>query len=397
MDQQQEEEINLLDIWRVLVRRKKLICMIVGTSFLLSIVVALLLPKIYSATVSILPPQQDSMSPLLGAGLSQIPMGGMGGLASSLLDLKTPADLWVGILKSTTVMDAIIDRFKLQALYDKKTRDETRLKLKDNYKTLKGKEGIISLTVLDRDPHRAAQMANAFIEELDKINKKQVMSSGKRTRVFVEKRLNETKEGLSKAEEAVKQFLEKNKAIKLDDQSKAIISAIGDLKGVLMAKQVELQTLLSFATPTHPQAQLLRAEVKGLEEMMRELEEGDQGQGGSKNIFIPTDKMPDLGLQYVRLLRTTKVQETLYTVLTQQYEMARIQEVKDSTTVQVLDTAKAPEKKTKPKRALIVLLSTFTALFIAVFIVFIQESLEKNKSHHLISVQNPVSRSVEPL
>ena len=397
MDQQQEEEINLLDIWRVLVRRKKLICMIVGTSFLLSIVVALLLPKIYSATVSILPPQQDSMSPLLGAGLSQIPMGGMGGLASSLLDLKTPADLWVGILKSTTVMDAIIDRFKLQALYDKKTRDETRLKLKDNYKILKGKEGIISLTVLDRDPHRAAQMANAFIEELDKINKKQVMSSGKRTRVFVEKRLNETKEGLSKAEEAVKQFLEKNKAIKLDDQSKAIISAIGDLKGVLMAKQVELQTLLSFATPTHPQAQLLRAEVKGLEQQMRELEEGDQGQGESKNIFIPTDKMPDLGLQYVRLLRTTKVQETLYTVLTQQYEMARIQEVKDSTTVQVLDTAKAPEKKTKPKRALIVLLSTFTALFIAVFIVFIQESLEKNKSHHLISVQNPVSRSVEPL
>jgi len=379
----QEEEINLLDLWRVLVRRRKLIVAIVGTAFVLSIVVALLLPKVYSSTVSILPPQQDSMSSAMGLGaLSQMP-GGMGAL-SGLLDIKTPADLWVGILKSNTVMDAMIDRFDLKTLYDKKTLDETRLNLKENYKILKAKEGIIALTVLDKDPKRSAQMANAFIEELDKLNTERGMSSGKRTRVFVERRLQETKEELSKSEEAVKLFLEKNKAIKLDDQSKAIISAIGDVKGVLMAKQVELQTFLSFATPTHPQAQLLRVEVEGLEQKMRELEEGESGKRGSKNIFIPTDKMPSLGLQYVRLLRTNKVQETLYAFLTQQYETARIQEAKDSSTVQVLDIAKAPERKTKPKRALIVLLSTFTALFLSIFIVFIIESLEKNKSRHLV-------------
>jgi uncharacterized protein involved in exopolysaccharide biosynthesis len=381
--EQEEEEINLLDLWRVLVRRKKLIGIIVGTAFVLSIIVSLLLPKVYSSTVSILPPQQDSMSSAMGLGaLSQMP-GGMGGLAS-LLDLKTPADLWVGILKSSTIADAIIDQFGLQGLYKKKTRDETRLALKNNFKILKGKEGIISITILDRDPKRAADMANAFVKGLDIINQKNGMSSGRRTRIFVEKRLEETKEGLLKSEEAVKRFLEKNKAIKLDDQSKAIIAAIGDVKGVLMAKEVELQTLLSFAMPTHPEAQILRAEVEGLQQKMRELEEGEPNKKGSKNIFIPTDRMPDLGLQYVRLLRTTKIQETLHTFLTQQYEMARIQEAKDSSTVQVLDIAKAPEKKTKPKRALVVLLSTFTALFLSIFIVFIMESLEKNKSQNVV-------------
>jgi uncharacterized protein involved in exopolysaccharide biosynthesis len=381
MDQtNQEDEINLFDYWQILVKRKRLIFRIVASAFVIAIVVSLLLPKIYAATTSILPPQKDGMGALMGASLGQLPMDGMG-LAGSLLGMQTPADLWVGILKSNSVMDAIIDRFGLKALYEKKTREETREVLKNNIKILKGKEGIISVTVEDKDPKRAAAMANAFVTELDKINKKNGMSSGRRTRMFVEKRLAEAKVELSRAEEVVKGFLEKNKAVKLDAQSEAIIGAIGEVKGALMAKEVELQTLLSFATPNHPQAEILHAEVDGLKERMRELSEGSGtvDNPASDDIFIPTAKMPNLGLQYVRLLRKVKIQETLHTLLTQQYEMARIQEAKDSPTVQILDIGKIPEKKVKPKRGLIVILSTFTAIFFSVFTAFFMESLEKSK------------------
>ena len=381
----QEEEINLLDYWQVLVKRRRLIYWIVGIAIIFSIVISLLLPKIYAATASTLPPQQDSMGSFFGSGLEGLPAGSLG-MMSGLLGMKTPADLWVGLLKSNSVTDAIIDRFRLKELYKKKTQEKTRTNLKENIKILKQKEGIISITVEDKDPQRAADMANAFIEELDKINKKHGMSSGRRTRIFVEKRLAEARTDLAEAEEAVKSFLEKNKAVKLDVQSKETLEAIGDIKGALMAKEVELQTYLSFATPDHPEVKILRAEVEGLNDKIRELSEGGEKGDNSKvnDIFIPAKKMPRLGLQYVRLLRKSKIQETLHTLLTQQYEMARIQEAKDSPTVQVLDIAKVPEEKTKPKRGLIVLLTSFTALFLSIFIAFFMEFLEKNRSLNVL-------------
>ncbi len=375
----QEEEINLLDYWRILVRRKKLIALIVGIACVTSIVVSLALPKIYSATTSILPPQPDMLG--LALGSPQPGSSAMGGLAGGLLGLKTPADLWVGILKSATVTDAIIDRFKLKGVFETKTLEATRKALKDRVKILKTKEEIISIAVEDRDPTRAAQMANVFVEELDKVNKKQVMTSGGRMRAFVEKRLQEAKQDLEKAEEAVKSFQEYNKAVKLDDQSKAIIGAVGALRGELMAKEVALQTMLSYATPNHPQVGILQTEVEELKQGLRELAEGKKKQNNPapKDIFIPTDKMPGLGLKYVRLLREAKIQETLHTLLTQQFEMARIQEAKDSPTVTVLDVAKVPETKVKPKRGIIVILSTVTSGFFSIFLAFFMEFLEKNK------------------
>src|SRR5579884_2473328 len=352
--------INLLDCWRILVKRRKLIGLIVGGTFILSVIISLFLPKIYASTTSILPPQQEGSVGMAGMAASQL-AGGLGGLAGGFLGLKSPADLWVGILKSQTVRDAIIKRFGLMKVLKAKTIED-----------------IISITVEDKDPQMAALIANAFVEELDRVNKSAVMSAGGRMRAFVEKRLAEGKVELEKLEDAVKAFQEKNGAVKLDDQSKAIIDAIGRVKGQLMAKEVELQTFLSYATPNNPQAEILKAQVEELRGSLRELEEGKRGNGPeTKGIFIPTSKMPDLALQFARLLRDAKVQETLYSLLTQQYEIARIQEAKDSPTVQVLDMAKVPEKKVKPKRLLIITLSTFTATLFAIFLAFLAESLKK--------------------
>ncbi|MDO8426872.1 MAG: GNVR domain-containing protein, partial [Deltaproteobacteria bacterium] len=260
----------------------------------------------------------------------------------------------------------------------KDTLDETRKKLDKRVSVEETKEEIVTVTVEDEDPHTAAEMANALIEELDKINKGAVMTSGQRMRAFVEKRLIESKEDLSRIERDLKSFQERNKAVKLDDQSKAIIEAIGSVKGQLMAKEVELDILLSYAAPTNPQVQLLKAEVEGLQNKLDELEGGKKGNpGGSSNIFIPTDRIPDLSFQYVRLFRDAKVQETLFELLTQQYEMARIQEAKDSPTVQVLDYATPPDKKSRPKRALIAAFSTISGFFFSLFMAFFVEYLNR--------------------
>ncbi len=369
------DEINLLDAWRVLVKRKKLIAFIVGVAAIVSLMISLLLPKIYAATTSILPPQQDTLG--MSMGMQQAGASGLSGMASGLLGMKTPTDLWVGILKSNAIRDAIIARFHLKTVFNVKTIEDARSGLNGMVKVVKAKEEILSITVEDESPERAAQIANAFVEELDKVNRANVMTSGKRTRLFLEKRLRESKEEVIKTEEAMKFFQEDSKAVKLDEQSKAIFGAVGKVRGELMAKEVELQTMLSFATPTHPQVQLLQAEVTGLKGQMREMTEGKKS---PSDIFIPTAKMPDLGLQYARLFRDAKVQETLYGLLTQQYEMARIQEAKDSPTVQVLDIAKAPEKKIRPKKSLIILLSTLTAGFLSIFLAFFLEFLEKQKN-----------------
>jgi len=373
-----DNEINLLNYWQVLVKRKRLIGFIVGGAFLTSIIISFLLPKIYVSTASILPPQQESS---IGGGMSASQLaGGLGGLAGGFLGIKSPADLWVGILKSQTVRDAIINRFDLMKAFNSKSIEDARRDINEMVKVTKSKEDIISITVEDKDPQRAALIANAFVEELDKVNKSVVMSAGGRMRSFVEKRLAEGKVELEKIEDAVKAFQEKNGAVKLDDQSKAIIEAIGRIKGQLMAKEVELQTFLSYATPNNPQAEILKAQVEELRESLRELEEGKKGDHPqSKGIFIPTAKMPDLVLQYARLLRDMKVQETLYGLLTQQYEIARIQEAKDSPTVQVLDVAQVPEKNVKPKRMLIITLFTFTTTFFAIFLAFLVESLKKSQ------------------
>jgi len=198
-------------------------------------------------------------------------------------------------------------------------------------------------------------------------------------RVFIEKRLNEAKIELTKAEEAIKAFQEGNRAVKLDDQSRAILEAIGTVKGQLMAKEVELQAMLSYATPNNPQAEILKTQVEELTEKLRELGEGKKklGNPSSQDIFIPTAKIPDLALRYARLLREAKVQQTLYELLTQQYEMARIQEAKDTPTVQVLDEAKVPELKSKPSKRQIVMLSAITAGFFAIFLAFFLEYVEK--------------------
>lgn len=373
------DEINLLEYWGVLVKRKKLIGCIVGGCFAASVILAFILPKKYVSTTSIMPPQQDSS--LASSMMGSLP-GGLGSLAGGFLGMKSPADLWVGILNSQSVRDVIIARFNLKERFEKESIEDTRKKLDKMVEIAKSDSEIISISIEDTDPLTASQMANAFVEELDKVNQTVVVTGGKRSRIFLEKRLVIAKADLAEAEDRLRAFQEKNKAIKLDDQAKVIIESIGVVKGQLIAKEVEYETLLSYASRTNPQAELLKTQVDELKGKLVELEDGSKAGAGNpvhEDIFIPTSRLPDISLQFARLFRDVKVQQTLFELLTQQYELSRLQEAKDSPVVQVLDAAKVPEEESKPKKPLIVLAATFTSVFLGVMLAFFKEYVEKIK------------------
>lgn len=363
-DRNNEEYIDLLAYWRLFARRKKVIIAVTSAAFVLSVALSFILPKVYAAKASILPPQQDSSI------TSVLQSSSLGSLAGGLLGSKSQSDLWVGILNSQTVMDAVIERFNLRKLYSTKTIEDTRKKLSKNVVIEKSQEEIISVTVEDKDPKRAADMANAFVDELDKVNGGSVTTSGQRMRVFVEKRLKDANADLAAIEDKVRAFQEKYGAVKIDDQSKVVMEAMGEIKGQIMAKEVQLQTLLSYAAQSNPQVQVLKTELLEFRARLRELENGTASNG----IFLPTSKIPEISVKYVRLLRDAKVQETLFELLTQQYELARMQEASDSSTVQFLDYAKPPEKKSKPKRSLIVLAGVFLGFFGSAGYVFFKDN-----------------------
>ena len=370
-----ESGISLTDYLRVLAKRRRLVAYIAGAAFAISCAAAFIVPREYEATASILPPQQDSISGLASKAESA-------GVPASLLSgmLSFSNDVWAGMLKSQSVSDPIIARFNLRKVYGRKKIEDVRKRLWKKVDIAKDrKENILTIAVLDKDPARAAGMANAFVEELDKVNKNVTMTSGMRTRMFVEERLKETRSDLERTEDAIEAFQRRNRAVALDNQTKVIIESIGEVKGRLMAKQVELQTLLSYAAPTNPRVQLLRSEEGELNQRLRELESRGGGRYGardSQDIFVPTGMMPALAKEYMRLMRAKTVQETLYKLLMQQYELAGIQEVKDSPTLQVLDYAKAPEKAARPRKLLIVVSSTFLGMVVAVLTALLLEYRE---------------------
>lgn len=363
------DEIKFLDLLLVLVNHKKMILVTCVVTFVLACGAMLLMPNIYTATAKILPPQEDKGG--LGAML-----GGMGDLAS-LAGVSVgggSGDLYVSMLQSRTVADAIIDRFDLKTRFEWETRSGAynALAAKLNV-ALEMKDGIIEVSVDDKDPHLAADMANAFVEELQKLNVAINLNSAGRQRKFLEDRLTMVKKDLIKAEEGLKGFQETNKAFRIADQAKAIIEAISKLKGALAGKEVELGVLLSYQTEQHPQVKGLKEGIAQIKDQLRKLERSPPGKKVSGDTFIATSAVPELGVQYGRLLREFKVQETLFELLTKQYEVAKIDEAKNTSTIQVLDPAFVPDRKSKPKRSFVVLLLTVVAAFMAVFFAFIRE------------------------
>jgi tyrosine-protein kinase Etk/Wzc len=359
----------------VVAKRKFFILKFVGTALFLSTIIALLLPKTYTANAKILPPQQSqSMGAMAATALSQL--GPLAALAGQGLGVRNPNDVYVGMLRSDTVAYALIDRFSLMKVYGKSLRIDARRRLADRTDIGAGKDGVISISVDDRSPQRAADLANGYVEELEKLTKTLNITEAGKRRLFFEREVKMANDSLADAEIALKQIQEKTGLILLDSQSKAIIESITSLRAGISAQEVRVQAMRSFATGENPDLVLAEQELATMRVQLDRLE---RGQGKRSVADVPIANVPTAGLEYIRKLRDVKYHEALFGLLAKQYEAAKIDEAKDSLIVQQLDKALPPERKSGPLRAMIIISITILALIVAISIALLSESLERAK------------------
>ena len=280
------------------------------------------------------------------------------------------------MLKSRPVLDAIVDRFRLMRLHKTKYREDARRSLLGQLTASDDKKsGIITIAVEDKDPKRAAEMANAFVDELKNLNKRLAVTEAGQRRLFYEEQLKDVKESLLQSEESLKGFQEKTGAIKMDDQARAVIQGLAQVRAQIAAKEVQLRVMKTYATVNNPDAQRLEEEVRGLKEQMGRLE----AKGGhNPDALMPTSRMPQVGTDYLRKLRELKFNEALYEILLKQFEVAKLDEARDATVIQVIEQAVPPEKKFKPKRTQMVLIAFVVGLFISIFGAFFLEFIERS-------------------
>ena len=367
-DMETEEEINLLELLRVVVRNLPLIVKITTAAVVLSVLYSLTLKNVYTAKATLLPPQKES-----GGGASALLASMGGGLAGLAGGLGGSADLYLGLLKSRTVTDAVIKRLDLANEFKSKNADSTRAALQGLVKFQAGKDGIITITVDYGDPVKAALLANTFIDELQKKSQQLNLTKASTERSFLEKRLVVVKLDLKAAEDEMKSFQEKNKTIKADSQAAAAIEGIARLQAEVVSKEVQLAAMRNSMTDESAEVRTLLAGVTKLKSQLHAM----SGSGGGGGVIPSVGNAPSIGVEYIRRLRELKTQEALFEQLTKQFEMAKISEARDSSSLQVLDEAVAPLRKSKPKRSLIVILSAVTAFFCSIFLVFIKEYLAK--------------------
>jgi len=368
-----EKEVNLWDYLMVLAKWRRMI----GLNFigvcLLVVLISLFLPKWYTATTSILPPQGEGGGLSLPSGLATL-ASLSGGL--SLPGTATPSDVFAAILKSRSVVEGVIRVNGLMKVYKAKDLQEAMRTLHNHSNVDVSPEGIIRIEVTEKDPSLAARVANSLVEALDEVNREKSTSRAKSARIFIEKRLDSTKAELKRAEERLRRFQEVHKAISLSDQTKAAIEKAADLRAEKAVLEIKLGVLRQSMDGTHPQVQRLRTQIKEYDKQLRKMEFG----GGEDDFLLPFSQVPSFALELARLARDLKVEEEVFEFLTQQYEQAKIQEKRDTPTVQVLDEAIPPTQKSKPKRTVLVGLAGLLSLFVGVFLAFGLEYMERVSS-----------------
>jgi len=375
----EKEKISLYSYLSILVGYRRFILLnFLGVCVAVAIL-SLFLPSWYSANTTILPPQREK----LGLGLVSSLAGGISefGTSMSLPLMVSPSDVIGAILKSRTVALAVIEKEDLMKIYHTKTKEDALRELFSHTQVKVTSEGLISLSFEDKDRVKAAEVANRFVEELDRVNRETDISQAKNARIFIEERLVQTKEDLTKAEEDLKKFQEENKAVSLDAQMKASIEGAADLKAQLVAAEIELNLLSKTMSPSHPQIQGLNSKINELKRQLDIWELGNPKEESEKKkiLDVPFAQVPALSLELARLVREVRIQSSVFELLTNQYEQYKIQETRDTPTIQVLDKAFPPERRSKPKRTFLVGLAGVLSLVTSVIFAFGSEYFKKSK------------------
>ena len=367
---------DFLEILLVLAREKKLILQVTMGATILAAIMVFIIPKSYTATATILPPQQNQS--VLSAMMGQL--AGTQSLDLRDLGLKNPSDVFVAMLKSRTVEDALVNRFDLRKVYGVKSYQDARKKLEKRSEIDPEKEGLISIEVTDRDPRRAADIANAWVEELRALNQNLALTEAAQRRAFFEQKLVAERNALSQAELALQQIEQQTGIIQPDAQTRALIGEVAEVRAQIAAKEVQLQSMGSYATPNNPDVKRVETELAKLRAQFASLSRTQATAAPSEgNLQVPTGRVAGAGLEYLQAARELKYHESLYDFLSRQLEAARIDEAKSAVVVQVVDKAVEPEKKSSPRRLLIIAVTALLSFLVVALGTLVREGLQRRR------------------
>ncbi len=358
---------------RLLWDARRTLVKVMAAGMVAGTLIALLVPNHYESSTQLMPSDTQSSSPLaMFATMGSRTGGAMGALPADLLGMKNTGDLFIGILHSRTAEDRLVQRFNLRKVYGERLNIDARKKLAE-YTAISSdrKSGIITITVTDKDPKRATGIAQAYVEELNHLVVDLSTSAAHRERVFLEQRLKAVKLELDQASRDFSQFASKNTAIDIKEQGKAMMDAAALLMGQLIAAESELKGLEQIYTPNNVRVRSVHARIAELRKQLEKLggkgvSEANVPVGAGESLYPSIRKLPLLGVEYGDLYRRTRIQETVFETLTQEYELAKVQEAKEIPSVKVLDVASLPERKSFPPRLVIILLCTSMSLLGAV-------------------------------
>jgi tyrosine-protein kinase Etk/Wzc len=346
-----EDELTFLDFLIIVSQRKKLITIVTVIWALSGVLIAFLLPVEYTATVIVLPPQgNSSMSSMLASQLAG--MSSVGGMAGSALGLKNLDEMYVSMLKSRSVEEAVIKRYGLMAEYHKDYLVQARKALEKHAK-IEGssKDGLIRLNFSDQNPYRAAEIANGYVEQFRSLSQHLAVTEASQRRVIFETQLEKTKNDLANADEALKRTQLATGMVQVDSQARAMIESAAHLRAQVVAKQVQIEAMHAYAGAENPALTQAEQELDGLRSQFAKLV-GSKGSGDG-DLFLPKGAVPQAGLEYIRRLRDVKYYEAIFEILARQLELAKLDEAKEGAFIQVVDPAVQPEQKSAPKRGLI--------------------------------------------
>lgn len=361
--QVEDPEISVLDLAIVLAKYKKTILGVTLGAGVVAALVSFALPKEFKATTRLMPPQQQTGAAGL---LSQL--GGISGAAAGVAGLKNPNDLYIGMLNSRTVADNMIARFDLKKVYGTDSQERARIELAEHSSISSSRDGLITIEVLDKDQKRAAPLANAYVQELVKLTKSLAVTEAGQRRLFYERQLEKAKNDLANAEVKLKGAIDTRGFVSVDAESRGMAETVAKMRAQVSAKEIQLNSMSAFITADNPAYRQVQEELASLRAQLAKLENGRPASTAT------TDAGQVQGLENVRTLRDVKYYQMLYELLAKQYELARLDEAKDASIIQVLDPAVEPERKSKPRRALIVLLSMAFAFIASVAFAFISDA-----------------------
>jgi tyrosine-protein kinase Etk/Wzc len=350
-----EDEISLLDLLQVIVDNLRLLLLGPLACGLVALGISFVIPSTYTAKTQFLPPQQQQTA----AASMLASLGALGGFAGAATGIKSPADQYISFLKSVSLQDTLIERFKLFDRYDTKLKSETRHELTSNVRIVSGKDGLIALEVDDKDSQFAADLANAHVEELRNLLGRLALTESQQRRMFFEKQLQITRDSLAKAELSLKSSGINSSVLKSSPAS--AVETVARIKAGISVQEVKIGSMRNYLTENAPEFKQALNELASLKSQLEKAEVEEPVSKGLSN--------------YVARYREFKYQEAMFELFAKQFELAKVDESREGATIQVLDVAQPPERKTKPKKALIAVISTLSACFVLLLFVYTRSAI----------------------